>query len=75
MFAQAESLRSLLQELEGLLDNYSPLMNTSTERALDKVIKYGAVFAEVRSPIMETSKTLIPFSSIQSQKLPSVLPK
>ncbi len=51
MFAQAESLRSSLKELEGLLEEYSPMMNVSTEGVVDKVIKYGAVFAEVGSPI------------------------
>ena len=47
MFAQAESLRSSLQELEGLIRECSPLMSESTEKVVDKVIKYGAVFAEV----------------------------
>ena len=51
MFAQAESLRSSLHELEGLLVKYSPLMSGSTERVVDRAIKYGAVFAEV-SPTM-----------------------
>jgi hypothetical protein len=51
MFAQAESLRSSLHQLEGLLEEYSPLMSESTERVVDKAIKYGAVFAEV-SPTM-----------------------
>ena len=51
IFAQAESLRSSLHELEGLLVKYSPLMSGSTERVVDKAIKYGAVFAEV-SPTM-----------------------
>jgi hypothetical protein len=30
--------------------NYSPLMKESTEQALEKVIKFGAAFAEVSSP-------------------------
>ena len=47
MFAQAESLRLSLFKLEKLLDGYSPLMSESTERALEKAIKYGAAFAEV----------------------------
>ena len=47
MFAQAESLRSSLHELEGLLVKYSPLMSGSTERVVDKAIEYGALFAEV----------------------------
>ena len=51
MFAQAESLRSSLHELEGLLVKYSPLMSESTERVVDKTFKYGAVFAGV-SPTM-----------------------
>ena len=51
MLAQAESLRSSLHLLEGLLGKYSPLVSGSTERAVDMVIKYGAVFAEV-SPTM-----------------------
>ena len=36
-----------LKELEGLLEKYSPMMDARTERVVDKVIKYGAVFAEV----------------------------
>ena len=51
MFAQAESLRSSLHQLEELLEEYSPLMSESTERAVDKAIKYGVVFAAV-SPTM-----------------------
>ena len=39
----------MLKELEKLLKEHSPMMNTSTERIVDKAIKYGAVFAEVRS--------------------------
>ena len=46
---QAESLRMSVKELEGLLDKYSPMMGARTERLVDKVIKYGAVFAEVSS--------------------------
>jgi hypothetical protein len=38
-------------ELEGLLKNYSPMMKESVERAVEKGIKLGAVFAEVGSPI------------------------
>src|SRR5258706_3956831 len=49
--AQAESLRSSIQELEGLMKGYTPLMSRSTESALGKVIQLGAVFAEVGSPI------------------------
>ena len=51
MVAQAESLRSSIKELEGLLEKYSPMMDAQTERVVDKVIKYGTIFAEVRSPI------------------------
>ena len=51
MSAQAESLRSSLHELEGMLMKYSPLMSGSTERIMDTAIKYGVVFAEV-SPTM-----------------------
>ena len=62
MFAKAEALRSSLKELEGLLEKYSPMMDEQTERVVDKVIKYGAIFAEVTSPIwalhMEASKIL-----------------
>ena len=48
-FAQVEALRLSLHELEGLLDKYSPMMSESTEKAVDRAIKYGAVFAEVSS--------------------------
>ena len=44
-------MRSSLHDLEKLLKEYSPLMSGSTERIVDKGIKYGAVFAEVSSPI------------------------
>ena len=47
VFAQAESLRSSLHQLEGLLGECSPLMSKSTERVVDKAIKYGAAFSEV----------------------------
>ena len=50
VLTQAESLRSSLQKLEKMLQEYAPLMTGSDERAMDKVIKYGAVFAEVSSP-------------------------
>ena len=52
---QAESLRLSVKELEGLLEKYSPMMDARTERIVDKVIKYGAVFAEVSSATRETS--------------------
>jgi len=51
IFAQAESLRSSLHKLEELLKDYSPLMKESTEKALEKVIKFGAAFGEVSPPI------------------------
>ena len=51
IFAQVEALRSSLHELEGLLEEYSPLMSGSIEKSVDRAIKYGAVFAEVRCPI------------------------
>ena len=56
MLAQAESLRSSLHKLEGLLGGYTPLMRESTEKALDNVIKFGAAFSEVRSPISTLSR-------------------
>ena len=40
----------MLKELEGLLKEHSPMMYESTERVVDKAIKYGAVFAEVGPP-------------------------
>ena len=43
-----ESLRSSLHQLEELLKGYSPLMCGSTEKAVERAVKYGAVFAEVR---------------------------
>ena len=51
LFAQGESLRSSLHTLEGLLEEYSPLMSESAERVVDTAIKYGAAFAGV-SPTM-----------------------
>jgi len=50
-FTQAESLRSSLHKLEEMLKDYSPLMKESTEKGLEKVIKFGAAFGEVSSPI------------------------
>jgi hypothetical protein len=44
------------------------------ERNLGKGIKLGAVFAEVSSACMGTSRMLTPPSSIRSQRLSSVLP-
>ena len=46
-FAQTDSLRSSLRRLERMLKDYSPLMNESTERTLEKVFKVGAAFSEV----------------------------
>jgi len=51
-----------LQELKELLKEYSPLMNASTEKALEKVIKYGVALSEVSSPIWKPSKIMTPFS-------------
>jgi hypothetical protein len=53
---KAESLRSSLRELEGLLEEYSPLLSGSVEKVVDKVVKYGTVFAEVGSPIWKTAR-------------------
>ena len=39
-----------LQQLEGLLEEYSPMINELTERAVDRAIRYGAAFAEVIYP-------------------------
>ena len=61
MFAQGESLRSSLLKLEELLDDYSPLMKESTEKALKKVIKFGVAFSEVSASQMETNETLTQF--------------
>jgi len=40
----------LLNELQILLNEHSPMMDAPTERVVDKAIKYGAVFAKVSSP-------------------------
>jgi hypothetical protein len=56
MSAKAESLQLLLSELENLLKEYSPMMGAPTERVIDKVIKYGTVFAEVSSPKWQPSR-------------------
>jgi len=42
-----EALRLSLHELEGLLEEYTPMMSGSMEKAVDKAIKYGVAFAEV----------------------------
>ena len=55
-FGQAEYLRLSLQKLEELLKNYSPLMSESTEKVVEKVIQYGAVFSEVSSPIRKRAR-------------------
>ena len=39
-----------LHELERLLEEYTPMMSGSIEKALDKAFKYGAAFAEVSCP-------------------------
>ena len=56
MSAQAESLHSLLKELEVLLKEYSPMMDAQTERVVDKAIKYGGVIAEVSSPKWQSAR-------------------
>jgi len=50
MPAKAEALRSSLRDLEGLLEDYSPLMSTSEERFVDTTLKYGGAIAAVSSP-------------------------
>ena len=49
--AQAESLRSSIQELEVLMKGIIPLMSRSVERTLGKAIHLGSVFVEVSPPI------------------------
>jgi len=44
-----------LHELEGLLKEYAPLMSGSMERAVERGMKYGAVFAEVGPPGRKTA--------------------
>lgn len=51
IFAQADSLRSTLHKLEGLLKEYSPVMDKPTERALEVAIKCGIAFSDVSSPV------------------------
>jgi hypothetical protein len=41
----------LIKDLKELLREHSPMMDAPTERVVDKAIKYGAVFAEVSSPV------------------------
>ena len=63
MSVQAEALHLSLQQLKELLEKYSPMMSESTEKAVDRAIKYGAVFAEVVCPILHgTSNKLTPDS-------------
>ena len=45
------------------------------ERNLETGIQLGAVFAEVSSARMVTSRTLTPLRRSRSQRLPSLLPK
>jgi len=56
MFVKAQSLRSSLHKLEEMLKEYSPLMAESTERVLEKVVKFGAAFSEVRSPVWKPAR-------------------
>ena len=46
----------MLKELEELLKEHSPMMDASTERVVDKAVKYGTVFAEVSSPKWHSAK-------------------
>ena len=39
-----------LHDLERLLEEYTPMMSGSIEKALDKAFKLGAIFAEVSYP-------------------------
>jgi len=41
----------LLNELGVLLKEHPSMIDAPTERVVDEAIKYGAVFAEVSSPI------------------------
>ena len=52
------------------------MMSGSIERFMDRAIKYGAVFAEVGCPTSTwNEQKLTPDSSIQLQRLFSVLPR
>ena len=54
-----------LHDLERLLEEYTPMMSGSLEKALDKAFKLGAIFAEVSYPASHprrTRKTLTPGS-------------
>jgi len=62
MFAQADALRSSFLQLEGLLEEYPPLMSGSMGKFVDRAIKYGTALAEVSPPIPSRNKTLTPFS-------------
>ena len=50
-------------------------MDTSTERAWERVFTYGGILTEVRRPVLKATKPLTPFSQLTSQKFSSVLPK
>ena len=59
-----------------MLLEYTPMMNGSTEKYLERAIKYGAVFAEVGCPTSTWNEhELTPDSWTQSQRLSSVLPR
>jgi len=47
------------------MEGFTPLMSKSMERTLGKGIQLGAVFAEVSSARMGTSKALTPLSLIR----------
>ena len=54
-----EALRLSLHELEGLLEEYAPMMNVSIGKAVDKAITYGAVVAEVgRRPSTQNERDI-----------------
>jgi hypothetical protein len=43
-----KNLRSSLHQIQGLLQGYSPLMSVSTEKTVEKAIKYGTVLSKKR---------------------------
>ena len=45
-----EALRLSLLDLEKLLEEYTPMMSGSIEKAVDRAFKYGAVAAQVSCP-------------------------
>jgi hypothetical protein len=59
MLVKAEALRSSLHELEGLLEEYSPLMTGSIQKSVDRAIKYGAALGEVSTCASTRKRTNI----------------